>query len=113
MTNQFKGITKDEFFSVVGSLRGKYELLISTGKFEGRFNDFLRSIYAGLEGTKEFNSFKGWKEKGFKVKKGEKAYRVFSAPKKKKIGEYADGKEMTKEFFYQACIFSENQVEAA
>ena len=70
----------------------------------GRLNDYLRQAYAELEGTDEFNSFKGWKDKGFKVKKGEKAYRVYSAPKKSsmkvEIQDMDTGKE-EKEFSKQ------------
>ena len=108
--NQYKGITKDEFYSMVGSIRAAWEK--SNKEKYPTINSYLRATYASLEDTTEFNSFKGWKDKGFKVKKGEKAYRVFSAPKKMKIGEdKKTGEDVTKDRFFQACIFSENQVE--
>lgn len=117
--NPFKGVSKDDFLNAIAPLRKEYHKAIEEKKFMGRLNDYLRQAYAELEGTDEFNSFKGWKDKGFKVKKGEKAYRVYSAPKKSsmkvEIQDMDTGKREEKEFsktrYFQACIFSRNQVE--
>ena len=57
----------------------------------------------------EFLTFKGWKEKGFKVKKGEKAFLVWGKKRKKEVEENEEAKEFS--FFPLAFIFSNAQVE--
>ncbi len=58
---------------------------------------------------KEFNTFNQWKENGFKVKKGEKAFLVWGKKRKKEVEENAETKEFS--FFPLAIIFSNAQVE--
>ena len=75
-------------------------------------NDFIREIY-GLA-NKELNTFKKWVEKGYKVKKGEKGYLFFSAPKLfKKEVETKDGnkEEIDYSRFCKCFLFSSDQVE--
>lgn len=58
----------------------------------------------------EFNNFWAWKKKGFKVKKGEKAFFVWSKKMKSKDKESQDeDKEFS--FFSIAYLFSNAQVE--
>lgn len=118
MTNTYKGISKDEFYGMVGSFKAGKEKA-NKKSFEKlgyeifpTLNSYITSIYEKLEGTSEFYTFKQWKDKGYKVKKGEKCYRIFSAPKSFKIGENKKtGEEVNGTRFFQACVFSANQVE--
>ena len=88
-------------------------------------NDLIKNLYAGdveeKTGTRpqQWATFKQWKEKGYSVKKGEKAFRVWSRPNpvkgKDENGQVitetaADSAESEKHFFI-ACIFNELQVE--
>lgn len=75
-----------------------------------RINEALIEMYSTEEHT-EFNTFKGWKEKGFSVKKGEKGFFVWS--KKLKATEKTESSEEDKEFkfFGIAHIFSNAQIE--
>jgi len=76
-------------------------------------NFFIKKIY-GLE-DQELATFKSWKDKGYSVKKGEKAFIFFSAPKNIKI----KGKdvikneevEIDKRRFCKCYLFTKNQVE--
>jgi len=118
MTNAHKGISKDDFYKMVGSFKaGKEKANKESFKKYGyeifpTLNSYITSIYERIEGTSEFYTFKQWKDKGFKVKKGEKCYRIFSAPKSYKIGESKEtGEDIKGNRFFQACIFSSNQVE--
>lgn len=75
-------------------------------------NDFIKDIY-GLA-NKELNTFKKWIEKGYKVKKGEKGYLFFSAPKlfKKEIeNKNGDKEEIDYSRFCKCFLFSSDQVE--
>ena len=71
-------------------------------------NHFIKLGY-NLSNSK-LNTFKKWKEKGFKVKKGEKGYLFFSAPKQVKVKTKA-GEEENYSRFMKCYLFSENQVE--
>ncbi len=85
--------------------------LVKAGIYESVNEALIKTIYRTAE-HQEFNSFKAWKIKGFKVKKGEKGYPVWSRPVsvlKEEKGEGADD-ESTKQFRI-AYIFSNAQVE--
>jgi len=60
--------------------------------------------------NKKLNTFKKWKDQGFKVKKGEKGYIFFSAPKQVKVKTKAKEEE-TYSRFMKCYLFSEDQVE--
>lgn len=77
-----------------------------------RVNDvILNKMYKNHE-HQEFNTFKGWKDNGFIVKKGSKAFFVWSAPRKveKKNEENENGKDEFK-MFGIAHLFSNAQVQ--
>lgn len=61
-------------------------------------------------GNSKLNTFKKWKEEGFRVKKGKKGYLFFSSPKQVKITTKA-GEEENYSRFMKCYLFSENQVE--
>lgn len=46
----------------------------------GGFNAFLMEIYKAETGQKVFRTFNAWKKQGYKVKKGESSYPVYSRP---------------------------------
>jgi excinuclease UvrABC ATPase subunit len=69
----------------------------------------LNTMYKNEEHT-EFNTFKGWKEKGFKVVRGSKSFFIWSKPRKFEK-ENEEGKKDEYEFFGIANLFSNHQVE--
>ena len=80
-----------------------------------KINDVLIEMYSN-DIHQEFSTFKGWKEKGFKVKKGSKGFFIWSKPLKgNKNKEQTEPKTKdekdTFKFFGVAYIFSNAQVE--
>jgi hypothetical protein len=79
-----------------------------------KVNDLLIEMYAKQLGCSksDLNTFFNWKEKGFKVKKGEKGYAIWSRPKdiirEEKTGQPAE--DETK-FFGLSYMFHRGQVE--
>lgn len=75
-------------------------------------NDVILNVmYKNLEHS-EFNTFKGWKNKGQSVKKGSKAFFIWSKPRKvakKKEHEVGEKDEYT--MYAIAHLFSNAQVE--
>lgn len=84
-------------------------------------NEMLVKHYMEETRAINFHTFKEWKEKGFNVKKGSTAFRVWSKPRKAKNEQEANnvktGEKETIEnaykFWGMCCLFNENQVEAA
>ena len=76
-------------------------------------NAALISHYGSIKGNREFNTFKGWKEKACHVKKGAKAFLIWGAPKKYSIDKDAKTEEEKKcSFFPLSYLFSNLQVES-
>lgn len=85
-------------------------------------NDILKKYYKNKFRVKEFNTFLGWKENGFKVRKGAKAFLFWSKPKALKI-DNETGEKFTSDFstdnedenkdkkYFIANLFSNLQVE--
>ena len=88
-------------------------------------NDLIKELYAGDVEEKTgqrpqtWATFKQWQAKGYAVKKGEKAFRVWSRPNPVK-GKDENGKPITEtaadsaeseKHFFVACIFHNGQVE--
>ncbi len=82
-------------------------------------NGLILNHYHETTGAKVFKTFKQWKEDGYSVKKGEKAFRVWSAPLNgKNATEMLDVKtqepktvESNFKFWGMCCLFNEFQVE--
>lgn len=75
-------------------------------------NYFIKKIH-GIEDSLNLNTFKKWKEKGFKVKKGEKGFLFFSKPKQiKKKNANIEEDDIIFNRFLKCYLFTENQVEA-
>ncbi|CAL2094883.1 ArdC-like ssDNA-binding domain-containing protein [Tenacibaculum sp. 190524A02b] len=61
---------------------------------------------------REFATFKGWKEKGYKVKKGSKSFFIWSKPRKvEKKKKEEEENASTYNMFGIAYLFSNTQVE--
>jgi len=83
-------------------------------------NSIVLSYYqADNQGATEWNTFKQWKEQGYSVKKGEKAFYIWGAPRRinkkdehKQEGEIsADDLESKAEFWPLCALFNNLQVE--
>ncbi|WP_338814065.1 ArdC-like ssDNA-binding domain-containing protein [Bernardetia sp. Wsw4-3y2] len=83
-------------------------------------NAILRKHYQNQYRVERFNTFLGWKEEGFKVKKGSKAFLFWSKPKVPKANE--EGKKIVEDFnidedadehkkYFISHLFSNLQVE--
>ncbi len=123
--------TKEQFYSMIFDCSGiqeKRELLKELSEVakvrmemgatqETKVNDVLIEMFSN-DTHQNFNTFQGWKKQGFKVKKGEKGFFIWSNPlkankttenKKEEISK--DEKDSTFKFFGLAHIFSNAQVE--
>lgn len=117
--------SKEEFYNIVFSTEGREEkknllkTLSKTAKMileknpdaGENVNDVILNVMYKSEEHTEFNTFKKWKEKGYKVKKGSKSFFIWSKPRKvEKKKEQTNEKE---EFnmFGIAYLFSNAQVE--
>ena len=87
-----------------------------------KVNDIILKIYQERTGCKVFKSFKQWKELGFNIKKGSKAFVIWSQKREgKKSKEQQEQQEQHTEqhteeesaykFFPLAYLFTESQVE--
>lgn len=76
-------------------------------------NEVILNCMYKSDTHQEFNTFKNWKEKGFKVKKGAKSFFIWSKPRdvtRKAKNEGEDDKDF--KMFGIAYLFSNAQVEA-
>ena len=82
-------------------------------------NEFVLKTYTKETNAQVWKTFKAWKDAGFKVKKGEKGFPIWSKPIKAKTGKETqaepptDSKTDKKEysFFGIAYVFHNEQVE--
>lgn len=124
-----KKLTKQDFYNTIFEAKGKEakkELLkdlSNTAKMMLELdpdaginvNDVIvNKMYKNAE-HQEFSTFKGWKEKGFQVKKGSKSFFIWSKPRnanKKEEVKKEDSKDKDEyKFFGIAYLFSNAQVE--
>ena len=90
--------------------------LVEMGEY-AKVNDALIGIYSELknvsEDREEWNTFKGWKTKGYKVIKGEKGSTIWGKKRKIEIKDSTDETEESKamKFFPTATVFHKSQVE--
>jgi hypothetical protein len=90
-------------------IKANFSDLLSQGV---TFNQILVESYKIETGANIFKTFKVWKEEGYKVKKGEKGFPVFSRPSKNIKEEQGKNTEGEKSYFFTAYLFNELQVEA-
>ncbi|KAB2916163.1 MAG: hypothetical protein F9K23_08615 [Bacteroidetes bacterium] len=91
--------------------------LVEDGTFETINDAIMETLYKSRE-HRTFNSFMGWKQQGKKVKKGEKAFLLWSKPKQvpKENTPQTDESDENKQedeykFYGIAYLFSNAQVE--
>lgn len=84
--------------------------LVQAGAFD-TVNEAIVAMYAE-QGHTELNSFKGWLDRGFCVRRGEKALLLWGQPHKARNQEPKDGEKDEFSFFPLAYVFSQKQVEA-
>lgn len=91
--------------------------LVDDGTFETINDAIMETLYKSPE-HRTFNSFMSWKQQGKKVKKGEKAFLLWSKPKhipKETIPQADESEENKQEdeykFYGIAYLFSNAQVE--
>jgi len=76
-------------------------------------NEMLKHYIYNPLNTLEFDTFQGWKIKGFQVKKGEKGYLFWSKPNKhllKEDTEQTDDTEEKDKLFFISYLFSNEQI---
>lgn len=122
-----KNLTKDDFYNRIFSVSGmeeKRDLLKQMSESakmmmelnpdigEGVNDVILNTMYRSSEHS-EFHTFKGWKQKGFMVVKGSKAFFIWSKPRKvkKKEEDIEEGKKNEYKMYGIAHLFSNAQVE--
>ena len=109
-------IARQQKWLNLGAVAGQARLMQEAARRESKdgiapnINHFLKTIY-NLE-NQDLKTFKAWKNEGFIVKKGEKGFVFFSAPrvteKKSKITETTEKSER----FFTCHLFASSQVEA-
>lgn len=85
------------------------KLLVKEGQFDS-VNEGLLEIYSDGEET-EFNTFHQWKEKGYSIMKGSKAFLVWGKPRQVAVAEPQTPEEEEYKYWPVCYLFSENQVE--
>lgn len=87
--------------------------LVEAGEYL-TINEAIMTEFYKKNGNTEFNTYKQWKEKGFQVRKGEKAYTLWAKPlSAQKTKEEATPEEQeSKSNYFPIChLFSNLQVE--
>jgi len=100
--------SRNEKKALLKSLSKAAKIIVKTQE-DGNVNSVLLDWYTNEE-HQEFNSFKRWIQLGYKVKKGEKAFFIWSKPKKAQDKNENSEKEEYS-FFSLAYLFSNAQVE--
>lgn len=121
-------ISQSEFIESVFNLKGREEkkdflktlsekaklLLENVPEISMQFskvNEVIINVMYKCDQHNEFKSFKEWKAAGYTVKKGSKAFIVWSTPRKaSKVQDNPDKKDEYR-FFGIAHLFSNDQVE--
>lgn len=120
-----KQLTKEGFYNTIFSANGREEkkqllkdfsntakMILEMNPSAGEtINEVIINCMYKNETHKEFNTFKKWKEKGFKVVKGSKSFFIWSKPRTvtKKSSE-EDGEKEEFQMFGVAYLFSNAQV---
>lgn len=79
---------------------------------DSTINEIIRLYFYTDDTHQIFNTFWEWKDKGYKVKKGEKAFLFWGSKRKNKQDQQAQSQEEESYSFYPLCyVFSNAQVE--
>lgn len=103
--------TREDKKQLLKSLSVEAKAIIEREAPDLRVNDILLQMFKN-DTHQEFHSFWDWKKQGYKVKKGEKAFFIWSKKRtatEKAKTEAEDDKEF--KFFSLAYLFSNAQVE--
>lgn len=95
------------------SLSASVRPLVEMGVYDS-VNEAIVEVYKKEnEEITELHTFLEWKDKGYRVKKGEKAFPIWGRKRKAKKTVEKEGEEEEKEFkFFPVCyLFADNQVE--
>jgi len=85
--------------------------LVDGGQFDNVNNAVIETFYR-KEGNTEFNTYKQWKEKGYQVKKGERAFFVWAKPLAALQAEKGEEPPEENGKYFPLCfLFSNRQVE--
>lgn len=104
--------TREEKKQLLKSISTQAKEAIELGTTEEETVNNVLIDWLKNEEHKEFNGFWQWKKLGYKVKKGEKAFFVWSKKLKgKNKAETPDAEDKEFSFFSLAYIFSNAQVE--
>ena len=84
MSAQYRGLLKQNNEAVAKALLEGGNVKWPNPNFAGclKINDFIQRQHEMSTGQTEWNTFKGWKEEGYTVNKGEKGFIVWGAPRK-------------------------------
>lgn len=75
---------RDWLKSISAELKAQQEMLILTGAAHiPTINEMLRTYYEQQHPITELNTFDQWREKGYQVRRGEKAYLFWGKPTRK------------------------------
>jgi hypothetical protein len=103
-------LTHKEKREVLKSLSAAAKELVKIGAFDTVNEAIIETIYKN-DGHTVFNTFYGWKEQGFNIKKGSTAFVVWGRPKTIKKSEVQEGEKDEFSHFPLAYLFSNLQVE--
>lgn len=87
------------------------KMLVKDGMYDTVNDAIIEEVYK-KDGHDEFNTFYGWQQKGFRVKKGSKGFTVWGRPKKVTRKEAKDKEKDEFTHFPLAYLFSNKQVES-
>ena len=74
-------------------------------------NTIILEDFYSQDGHEEFNLFREWKEQGYKIKKGSRAFTIWGRRRKGTKAEAESEEEKEFKFFPLAYLFSNKQVE--
>lgn len=76
-------------------------------------NEVLLNIFYQEEegGELEFSTYKGWKEKGYQVRKGEKSFAIWGKPRKAQKVNAETSEEEKYKYWPMAFLFRADQVD--
>lgn len=96
--------------SISAEFQAQQKIMELTGaEYIPTINEMLKAYYQKQNNITELNTFDQWKEKGYQVRKGEKAYLFWGKPRKRQQAEQEQDQEQAeliqtiKEDFYPIC----------
>ena len=102
-----------ELSALSSELNKAKALVAATSGVQLTTNDMLLDTYKQKTGAMKFLRLQEWRELGYKVKKGEKSYRIWGSPIQvpKKAKHQAETEADSFEHWPMCCLFNEYQVE--